>query len=172
MQERRLLKMRTRILILMFLLGVGTKSICQNQICYNVYNNSDSDIVSWINFDNNSDRDSNYLIRDHFHKRIHDFSLTDMFWQIENYKYDDLTPHLLVLIPAKSKFTYYVNKESYKKGCYIVTYYRKDVEATLGYYLEERWMYKGKNIYVINNNRCIPNESHKRARAYFTIVIN
>ena len=112
--------MRTRILILMFLLGIRTESICQNHICYNVYNNSDSDIVSWINFDNNSDRDSNYLIRDHFHKRIHDFSLTDMFWQIENYKYDGLISHLLVLIPAKSKFTYYVNKESYAHICVVM----------------------------------------------------
>lgn len=164
--------MRNRIIIIMFLLGIGTTSICQNHIYYNIYNNSDSDIVSWIDFDGIYERDSSYLIRNHFHKRIHDFSLTDMFWNIEDYKFDGLTSNLVVLIPAKSQFTYYVNKRCYKKGCFVVTFNRNDVETILGYRFEEKWMNKGNSICILNRNTCYPCDSYKNNKSYFTIVIN
>lgn len=164
--------MHNKIVVLLLFLGFVTKSLCQNPICYNVYNNTDSDIVSWINFDSNYERESNSLIREHFHTRIHDFCLSDLFWHVEDYKFDGFTPQLLVLIPAKSQFTYYVNNNCYKKGCYINTFNRHNVEETLGYQLEERWMYKEKDIYVIDCNRCRSYDKHKKIKECFTIVIN
>lgn len=164
--------MRNKIVILVFFLGIVTKSICQKYVCSNIYNNSDSDIVSWINFDSNYAQESNFLVRDHFYRRTHDFCLADLFWHIENYKFDGFTPLLIVLIPAKSQFTYYVNNDCYKKGCYITTFNRHDVEETLGYHLEERWMYKEKEIFVIDSNRCSSYDKHKKTKECYTIVIN
>ncbi len=164
--------MRNKTIILVLFLCIGIRSVCQSSICYNIYNNSNSDIVSWINFDNNHTRDSDYLIQDHFHRRIHDFCLTDMFWHLEDYKFDNFTPSLIVLIPAKSQFMYYVNNNCFKKGCYVVTFNRKDVEANLGYRLEEKWLYREKSIFIINRNRCCSYDLHRKPKKSFGIVIN
>lgn len=172
MQERRRLKMRNRILIQMLLLCISTTVFCQKLVCYKICNNSNSDIISWINFDSTSKQESQNLIREHFYKYVYDFNLTSLFWHVDDYKFEGYTPNLIVLIPAKKQFVYYVNKDCYKKGCYIVTFNRKEVEANLGFRFEDKWMYKDNSIYIKDCNKCAPYILHKKKIDCFKIIIN
>ena len=150
----------------------GIKSQGQNVICYNLYNNTESDIISWMNLGDDYTQHSNFLIREHFLKRIYDFNLADALRHIEGYSYDGSLHNLLVLIPSKSSFRYWVNTDSINVPNYIVTYSRPDVESYLGINLEKRWLYNYDNIYISGQKNCKPYDLNNGCNATFSIVVN
>lgn len=161
-----------RLLLLLFLLMMGIKSPCQNIICYNLYNNTESDIISWINLGNDYAQTPDCLIREHFYKRIYDFNLVDVFRHIEGYSYDGSLHTLLVLIPSKSNFKYFVNTDSFSAKNFVVTYSRQDVESFLGFNLEQGWLYNQDNIYINGQDACEPYNFNNQYNAILSVVVN
>lgn len=134
--------------------------ICMNaqqQFVLKYYNNSDCDVVSWLNVTPLRSIQTDGLIKEHFFTRHYDFCLADLLFDVEfyNFRVEKKLCNLLVLVKPGATFEYHIknyDSSNINISPVIIVIPKYEIERFIGLTLTKRCLFEEKSIVVIKKN--------------------